>query len=66
MKRPSPEIYDNIAKMARNFPQVVDWLGEWRMAELTQLPLRLENTAYAQGRAAVLGELYELIKKASE
>lgn len=64
MKRPSPEVVEQLAYATKHYPLFFQWLEEWRQAELEALPSALANTALAQGRCLVLGELVKLAKEA--
>ena len=62
MIRPSPEVVKAVAITVRQFPEVLEWLDEWRMHELEQLPNAVNSPAVYQGRCQVLGELYRFAK----
>lgn len=66
MIRPTFEIVDQWAKVAKQFPHLVDYLSTWRQSELERLPHIKENVAFAQGRCAMLTEVLDLIKTAPE
>ena len=66
MKRPSEEVVHQIASMARQYPLFVEWLSEWRMHELEQIPYTTNNAAVAQGRCQVLSELNKLVISSPE
>ena len=66
MLRPPVDIYQQLARVATHYPQVVEWLGEWGQQELESLPQQTENVARAQGRCAVLRELYKLLKESPD
>lgn len=64
MIRPDPRIIQALAISVRQYPELLDWLRDWRMHELEQLPIAIQNPALSQGRCQVLGELYKLAKEA--
>lgn len=66
MMNPDPKVIHALAATARQYPEIVDWLAQWRQRELEQLPMALNNPAPMQGRCQVLGELYKLVKDAPE
>lgn len=66
MIRPSSEVVQALAVTVRQYPAVLEFLRDWRMHELEQLPSALANPALSQGRCQVLGELYKLAKESPE
>lgn len=66
MIRPDPKVVKALALSVRQYPEILDWLGEWRYHELEQLPSAINNAALMQGRCQVLGELYKLAKESPE
>jgi hypothetical protein len=66
MIRPDPKIIKSVAMAVRQYPEVLEFLGQWRMHELENLPAAVNNTAVSQGRCQVLGELYKFAKEAPE
>jgi hypothetical protein len=64
MIRPDAKVVQALAVTARQYPEILDWLAQWRQHELEQLPMALNNPAPLQGRCQVLGELYKLVKDA--
>lgn len=66
MIRPSPEVIKALAVSARQYPAIVEWLEEWRMHELKQLPNVTQNTALAQGRCQVLSEIFKFVSESHE
>lgn len=66
MIRPDQKVIKALAVTARSYPEVLDWLRDWRQHELEQLPMAVNNPAPLQGRCQVLGELYKLVKDAPE
>ena len=66
MINPKPEAIKSLATVCRSYPEILDWLKEWRDHELSTLPSVLQNTALAQGRCQVLSEVTKLIKQSPE
>jgi hypothetical protein len=66
MIRPDPQIVKTMATVARQYPELVQYIGSWYEHELTQLPNAVNNPALSQGRCQVLGELYRFAKDAPE
>jgi hypothetical protein len=66
MIRPDDKTVKALAIVARQYPEVMSWLEQWRTHELDNLPLAINNTAVMQGRCQVLGELYKLVKDSPE
>jgi len=66
MIRPSPEVIKALATSVRQYPVITEWLQEWRMHELEQLPSVAQNVTLAQGRCQVLTELSKLISESPE
>jgi hypothetical protein len=66
MIRPTPEVTKALAASVRQYPVIVEWLQEWRMHELEQLPNVAQNTALAQGRCQILSELTKYIEQSPE
>jgi hypothetical protein len=64
MIKPEPQIIHALAASVRQYPELLDWIRDWRLHELEQLPNTLNNTALSQGRCQVLGELYKFAKDA--
>jgi hypothetical protein len=64
--RPEKNVVVAFAAVVRQYPELLDWLGTWRMHELEQLPHAMNNPALQQGRCQVLGELYKFAKDAPE
>lgn len=64
MIKPEPRIIHALAASVRQYPELLDWIRDWRMHELEQLPNTQNNTALSQGRCQVLGELYKFAKDA--
>lgn len=55
-----------LAQVAKVYPQVVEYLRAWELSELHKLPFNTTNTAVAQGRCQVLGELIKTIEQAPD
>lgn len=67
MIRPDPEVVEKLARIAAAYPDIVEWLNEWRMHELEQLPSVASTiVATAQGRCQVLTELCKLVNNSRE
>lgn len=66
MIRPPPDVVKAIAITMRQYPEVLNWLGEWQRHELDRLPNVTQNVAFAQGRCQVLGEIYKLAQQAPD
>ena len=66
MIRPPPEVITALATSVRQYPIIAEWLKEWRMHELEQLPSVAQNTALAQGRCQILTELSKFVSESPE
>ena len=66
MIRPPPEVTKALAASVRQYPVIAEWLAEWRMHELEQLPNVAQNTALAQGRCQILTELSKFVSESPE
>jgi hypothetical protein len=66
MMRPDPKVIKALAVTVRQYPEILDFLKDWRMHELEQLPQAVNNPALQQGRCQVLGELYKFAKEAPD
>jgi phosphopantothenate synthetase len=66
MISPKPEVIKSLATVRRSYPEIVEWLKEWRDHELSKLPSVLQNTALAQGRCQVLSEVTKVIEQSPE
>jgi len=64
MIRPDPKVIKAVALAVRQYPEILNYLEEWRMHELEMLPNAINNPAVSQGRCQVLGELYRFAKDA--
>ena len=64
MKRPDERTLKALAYVAKQFPEIKEWLDNWRMHELETLPSVTNNVTLQQGRCQVLGEIVKLIKEA--
>jgi len=64
MFRPDPKVIKAVALAVRQYPEILNYLEEWRMHELEMLPNAINNPAVSQGRCQVLGELYKFAKDA--
>jgi len=63
VKQVTPEVIQALANSVRQYPVIIEWLGEWRMSELERLPSVGQNVTLAQGRCQVLGELHKLLNE---
>lgn len=66
MIRPTPEVTKALAASVRQYPVIAEWLAEWRMHELEQLPNVAQNMALAQGRCQILTELSKFVSESPE
>jgi hypothetical protein len=66
VKPATPELIHALANSIRQYPVILEWLGEWRTYELERLPSVGQNVALAQGRCQVLNELYKLAKESPD
>ena len=64
MIRPDPKVIKAVALAVRQYPEILNYLEEWRMHELEMLPNAINNPTVSQGRCQVLGELYRFAKDA--
>lgn len=64
MIRPEPKVIKAVATAVRQYPEILEYLEQWRMHELENLPVTVNNPAVSQGRCQVLGELYKFAKDA--
>lgn len=64
MIRPDPKQIKAIAMIAKQFPDLLEYLEMWRLHELETLPSVTNNVALQQGRCQVLGEIVKLVKEA--
>ena len=66
MIRPDERVIKALAATVRQYPEVLEYINEWRMRELEQLPQAINHAAVLQGRCQVLCELYKLAKEAPD
>jgi hypothetical protein len=66
MIRPEPKVIKAVAMAVRQYPEILQYLGDWRTHELENLPNAVNNSAVSQGRCQVLGELYKFAKDAPD
>lgn len=67
MKQVSPEVVHALAVSVRQYPVILEWLGEWRTSELERLPnVGPQTVTLAQGRCQVLSELYKLMTESPD
>lgn len=64
MIKPEPHLIKAMAHIVRTHPEFLEWVTDWRMHELEQLPHAIVNPTVFQGRCQVLGELYKFAKDA--
>lgn len=64
MIKPEAHVIRQIASIATQHPDIVEWLEQWRQHELEQLPFASSNTSIYQGRCQVLTELNKFVKDA--
>jgi len=66
MIKPDPKVVVALGACMRQYPELLDWIREWRTHELEQLPLAVNNVTLSQGRCQVLSELYKFAKESPE
>ena len=66
MKRPDDKVIKALALATRQFPEILEWLGDWRAHELDSLPYATNTPTLSQGRCQVLCELYKFAKEAPD
>lgn len=66
MIRPDPKIVKALAVCVRQYPELLEWVNNWRQHELEQLPNVSNNVALAQGRCQVLSELAKLMNESPD
>ena len=66
MIRPDHRIVKQVATMVRQYPDILEWLEDWRMHELENLPSAINNAAVSQGRCQVLSELVKFAKESPD
>lgn len=59
--KPSADQLNALRQMARHNPQVVEFLNEWRQAELESLPFATNNLDVCRGRVQTLTELQRFL-----
>ena len=64
MIKPDKRVMKSMQLIARQYPEFVDFLNEWKQSELDQLPDVISNIAVAQGRCKVLKELTKQLSEA--
>jgi hypothetical protein len=62
MLKPQPPELRALAMFVRQYPDFVRWMESEYMRELENLPVAQTNTAVAQGRCQVWGELVRLFR----
>jgi hypothetical protein len=63
VKRPTVEQHRAVEALAKNMPDVVDWMKQWYEAELEALPFNTTSPTIQQGRCQVLQELVSYVSK---
>jgi hypothetical protein len=66
MRYPDPKVTKALGVIVRQYPEILEWLDEWKMTELEKLPHVINNPALQQGRCQVLGEIHKFAKEAPE
>jgi len=66
MQKPSPEVVKSLANISKQYSEVLEWVENWHLHELHQLPYSLNNPALQQGRCQAIGELVRLLREAPE
>lgn len=66
MRKPDEKTIKAVANAVRQYPELLEWLGDWRTTELEQLQFAVGNPALSQGRCQVLSELYKFAKESPE
>jgi hypothetical protein len=66
MKQPEPRVTKALANAVRQYPEILEWIGEWKSKELEILPFATATPALSQGRCQVLSELYKFAKESPE
>lgn len=61
MMRPSEEQLHNLQAMARQYPEFLQYLTDWRRKEMEQLLHARENLGVLQGRAQLLTEMQRIL-----
>jgi hypothetical protein len=64
--RPDEKVIKALASTVRQYPELFEFLKQWRQHELEQLPQAINQPAVSQGRCQVLCELYRFAKDAPE
>jgi hypothetical protein len=55
--KPSAEQLHTLRTIARQYPDFIQYLTDWRRKEMEQLPYARENLGVLQGRAQLLTEM---------
>jgi hypothetical protein len=64
MIRPDPRTMKALAIVARQHPEVLEWMRAWRDHELKRLPYATNHAALFQGRCQVLDDLVSVVQEA--
>jgi hypothetical protein len=62
--RPSNEVIEDAARVAKHNVRLLEFLRDWEKRELAELPVRTDNVAVGQGRCQVLQELVKFLDEA--
>lgn len=66
MRYPEPKVIKAIALAMRQYPEILEWLGDWKAQELETLPYAGVTPAVSQGRCQVLAELHKFAKESPD
>jgi hypothetical protein len=66
MRQPDPKVTKALALAMRQYPEILEWLGDWKAQELGTLPYATNTPALSQGRCQVLSELYKFAKESPD
>lgn len=66
MIRPSATAIKAAALIAKQSPEFLEFVREWRAHEFEQLPQAITNPTLYQGRCQVLAELYTFLRDAPQ
>lgn len=66
MIRPDQKVIKALAITVRQYPEVLEFLRDWRQHELENLPFAVSNSTVSQGRCQVLSEIYKLAQEAPD
>lgn len=66
MIRPDEKVTKALAITVRQYPELLEFLNEWRSKELENLPQAVNHVSVLQGRCQVLNELYKFAEQAPD